>query len=486
MDQTDLSKPKRWIAFACAFCLQCVLGANGFFGFVNPYLCSFYYNNGNRSVTQADTSQANTVRLIFFDVGLFFSTYLIEIFGFRPVIIIGSILYGFSFILVSFTSSLTGLFITYSVIGGIFQGIQFIQPTFAVMTSFPNKKGIITSTIMTGGVVATILVGNMAQEIINPQDESPDQNVVVNGHTLKYFKPEITDRVPMFFWVLGLISIFWGIFFGLFIFTGSQFKGKIQLYIESKMRQVDDEYEDVEEDDMPRKLTSRVTTGSVLEAAKSILVLEKDENIMNESLLVIQPQTEKTKLQVLKEVLGTREFYILFICKFTSNLPGSYQSAMFKSYGLYQHLDDSFLTFCGTMGLITTIIIKFPLGLCLDRFGFKRPWQGLLICVMFSMVGLITLSSTKLGFLVMNSIATATVGATLVVYTATSQIIYGRKKGPIVYSFLSVSTLFASFSQSLILFFQSKLGFERVYAILLGFGAFSYLLMSFAREKRYK
>lgn len=482
MDFSDLSTHKRYFSLICAFLLQCFLGANNFWGFINPYICSYYYNKGDLTLTPAETSQANNLRHIFYDFGLILSTFLCEYLGFRALSIIGALLYGFSFVVISWTSSFQAFFFTYSVLNGICQGIFYIQPTFAVMTSFPNRKGLVTSTIATGSVFASIIAGNLAQYLVNPHNEKPTQPVEINGKTMNYFGPEITENLPTFFLVLGLLSMVFGTVLGFGILTGSQFKGKIQLYIEEKMEEAETQSNF---SIISIKQDSRITTGHVIEVSKSVLTLEKNDRIMNESILAFQSQSEKSKFQIFKEVLTSREFYILFACKFLTTMPGSQESLMFKTFGLSRGLSDSFLTNCGTAGLVTTIFVKFIIAFFLDEYGFKRAWQGLLIVSMLSMAGLVSLSYYEVGFLIMNSLAISTVGGTLAIYTATSQIVYGRKKGPLVFSFLSLSTIVGTLTHSSILYLQEKLGYDWILVIMFGIGAFAYFIMSFAREKRY-
>lgn len=479
---SDISNAKRYISLICAFLLHLFLGANNFWGFINPYVCSFYYNNGDLTLTQAETSQADNLRAIFYDVGLILSIFLCEYLGFRALTIMGALIYGFSFVTISWTSSFDAFFMAYAVFNGVCQGIFFIQPTFAVMTSFPTRKGLVTSFIVAGSIFASIFAGNLAKYLVNPHNEKPTQVVEINGKTLNYFTPEITENLPTFFWILGLMSMVSGTILGFGIFTGSQFKGKIQLYIEEKIEEAKtkENFSIVSV-----KQGSRISNGHVIEVSKSVLALQKGDMIMNESLLVIQPQTEKSKIQILKEVLSTREFYIIFTCKFLTVLPGSQEGFMFKTIGFSRGFSDSFLTNCGTVALITAFFIKFLVAFCLDKYGFKRAWQGLLIISMFSMAGLVSLSYYEAGFMIMNSLAVSTVGGTLALYTATSQVVYGRKKGPIVFSFMSIASVFSTLTHSAILYLQGKVGYDWILTIMFGIGVCAYMILSFAKEKRY-
>jgi MFS family permease len=475
MDETDLSRNKQCFALICAFCYQVCMAGN-YFGFVNPYITSYFYHKGDHEITPGITSQIVSIKYLIFEMGLFLSPYLCEYLGFRPLILLGSFGYSLCYLICYLTDSFSVFFFAFAILGGLSMGIHLIMGTFALMTSFPNRKGLVTSAVLTGGVVSSIFLGNLAQYIINPHDVGPSEDVLINGHSYKYFDEVTANRLPYFFLFLCIFQMIASLTFGIGILSGSQFKGKIQIYIEEKLN-------DASGDEIERKMSS-----SIMSSNKSVLTIEKNELVKDESLVAYSSSQniQMTKRRVIREILRTREFYVLFLCRCLTGLPGDYMAAMFKTIGLKNGLEDSFLTLMGTISLIVAVIFKFLSGFLLDKIGFKRPWQMIQLIAMLSMVGMITFSYFPASFLVVNAMAAVNAGCVIAVYTASCQIAYGKIKGPVVYSFMSLSMPFNSLILSTIFLLQESLGFSLIFVILFGISSLAFLIMSLAREKRYK
>jgi OFA family oxalate/formate antiporter-like MFS transporter len=77
--------------------------------------------------------------------------------GPRVVAVTGGILYGLGVFLASFTNSLTWLYLTYGLVGGVGLGFGYIVPVSVLVKWFPDRRGLITG-IAVGGFGAGALV----------------------------------------------------------------------------------------------------------------------------------------------------------------------------------------------------------------------------------------------------------------------------------------------------------------------------------------
>src|ERR1700737_4629933 len=77
--------------------------------------------------------------------------------GPRIVALTGGALYGLGVFLASFTHSLSWLYLSYGVIGGIGLGLGYIVPVAVLVKWFPDRRGLITG-IAVGGFGAGALV----------------------------------------------------------------------------------------------------------------------------------------------------------------------------------------------------------------------------------------------------------------------------------------------------------------------------------------
>src|SRR6266851_9780083 len=77
--------------------------------------------------------------------------------GPRVVALTGGTLYGLGIFLASFSHSLSWLYLTYGVIGGIGLGFSYIVPVAVLVKWFPDRRGLITG-IAVGGFGAGALI----------------------------------------------------------------------------------------------------------------------------------------------------------------------------------------------------------------------------------------------------------------------------------------------------------------------------------------
>jgi len=83
--------------------------------------------------------------------------FLIDKFGPRVLLSIGALLTGVSWMLAAQASSLTGLYLTYGVLGGLGTGIIYVGVVGHVVQWFPDRRGLATGLVAAGYGVGAIL-----------------------------------------------------------------------------------------------------------------------------------------------------------------------------------------------------------------------------------------------------------------------------------------------------------------------------------------
>ena len=79
-----------------------------------------------------------------------FQGYLVQRFGPAPLIGLGAALTGVSWVLASYASSLTALYLSYGLIGGLGTGIVYVGVVGLVMGWFPEKRGLAAGVVAAG------------------------------------------------------------------------------------------------------------------------------------------------------------------------------------------------------------------------------------------------------------------------------------------------------------------------------------------------
>ena len=92
----------------------------------------------------------------------------------------------------------------YGGVHGLAVGLMYLVPIYINWLALPGMKGTVSSTSTMGGNFSSILLSFLALKIVNPDNEAPTI-VDPNDTNNKYFKKEITDRVPMLLLILAVI-----------------------------------------------------------------------------------------------------------------------------------------------------------------------------------------------------------------------------------------------------------------------------------------
>ena len=154
----------RWKYILIGFGMSLVLGLLYAWSiFVMPLEKEFGWN-------RAQTSLAFTISIAFFVLGMIFGGRHGDKKTPRAVVTIGSTILTIGFFLVSFTSSLPMLYISYGVLCGFGIGFANVSPIAVAMRWFPDKRGLVSGILVMGFGLAGFLLGSLAGQIIESMD----------------------------------------------------------------------------------------------------------------------------------------------------------------------------------------------------------------------------------------------------------------------------------------------------------------------------
>jgi MFS transporter, OFA family, oxalate/formate antiporter len=153
----------RWLIALAAVVMQLCLGAAyGWSVFKNPLMRAHHWN---------ETSvQLNfTLAIAFLGVGTVIGGLWQDRVGPRRVATVAGVLYGLGYILASYAAShasLTGMYLTYGVLGGIGMGMGYITPVATLVKWFPDRRGLMTGVAVAGYGAGALVMSPIAARTI--------------------------------------------------------------------------------------------------------------------------------------------------------------------------------------------------------------------------------------------------------------------------------------------------------------------------------
>ncbi|CAH8566160.1 unnamed protein product [Schistosoma turkestanicum] len=123
--------------------------------------------------------------------------------GFRIVVAVSCLLDSISIFLtyVTIQRSFAGVIITYSVLQGLGLGFGYSVVLAVAATWFPKRRGLVVGLIVGGFGLGALVFTPIETALINPN------NVPVDAKTRYYNNPDVLDRIPVAFLILGGILL---------------------------------------------------------------------------------------------------------------------------------------------------------------------------------------------------------------------------------------------------------------------------------------
>ncbi len=150
----------RWLIAAFGVLMQVALGA--------VYAWSVFRIPLTRAYgwTVSEVTIAFELAILVLGFAAFFGGLWMRRSGPRPVALLAAVLYGLGTILAGQAHSLTGLYLSYGVIGGAGLGLGYIVPVATLIRWFPDKRGMITGIAVAGFGAGALVTAPIAEMLI--------------------------------------------------------------------------------------------------------------------------------------------------------------------------------------------------------------------------------------------------------------------------------------------------------------------------------
>jgi OFA family oxalate/formate antiporter-like MFS transporter len=150
----------RWVMAAAGVFFQVALGAvYAWSVFRAPLAKQFGWSISEITLTF-------TISIFVLGFAAFFGGLWLNRVGPRVVALTGGALYGLGVFLASFTNSLSWLYLSYGVIGGIGLGLGYIVPVAVLVKWFPDRRGLITGIAVGGFGAGALITAPVATRLI--------------------------------------------------------------------------------------------------------------------------------------------------------------------------------------------------------------------------------------------------------------------------------------------------------------------------------
>jgi OFA family oxalate/formate antiporter-like MFS transporter len=160
---TEEKLRNRWVIAIAAVIMQICLGAAyGWSVFSKPLVATNHW-----PLTKVQLNF--TLAILFLGVGTVIGGLWQDKVGPRKVATVAGILYGISYILAGLAAghhSLTGMYWTYGVMGGIGMGMGYITPVATLVKWFPDKRGLMTGVAVCGYGAGALIMSPIAARTI--------------------------------------------------------------------------------------------------------------------------------------------------------------------------------------------------------------------------------------------------------------------------------------------------------------------------------
>ena len=360
--------------------------------------------------------------------------WLIEKIGPRPTATIGAFIFTGSTFLTAGAIKLSfwAVVITYGLFMGTGLGLGYVTPFYSAMQWLPQHTGLAIGLVMMGMGGASFVYIPLQTSFINPSDQDPHYQPDAHLDFFYFTQPDILDRVPYMFIILGVIYGTIQLITIPFIPeyrevappSKSFFSVVKYVWTVIKPRAVSCRVKKAKPDeDVSKKEAFELTDTS--DGSKGPTSPEsatpKDET---EKPQEVEDETNVKPLELLKRW----DFYLFWISTFTLSESLTYFTSVYKIFGQSAKFSDHVLALVGSFGFVCNCAGRVLWGLFADRIPCK-------VVVMLIMGGITafmyTLYITPMAGLPMYGLWVAFMyfcyGGGMSVYPTCCSVWYGRK-----------------------------------------------------------
>ncbi|KAK4475890.1 hypothetical protein MN116_001136 [Schistosoma mekongi] len=293
--------------------------------------------------------------------------------GFRLVVALSCLATSGGVLLTYFTIQKTyiGVIITYSVLMGSGLGLGYSVVLATAASWFPKRRGLIVGMVVGGFGLGALVFTPIQTALINPN------NVQVNNVTRRFSDPDVLDRLPAAFLILGGILL------------------TIQVIGFAALR--------------PKPKSNNV----------SLIFLHTAVHIYFK-LVNIGP----------KQVFRYIDFYLLWCIMFCDIIPVTIITSAYKLFGQTFISDDRFLSAVATASSLFNCAGRIIWGAVVDRVSFKIPMCTMLITwgvilITFPYISLLTGITLKVFYAIWVLLLFFSLSGTFVIQPAATGVLFG-------------------------------------------------------------
>uniref|UniRef100_A0A5K4F202 MFS domain-containing protein n=1 Tax=Schistosoma mansoni TaxID=6183 RepID=A0A5K4F202_SCHMA len=220
-----------------------------------------------------------------------------------------------------------GVILTYSFLFGTGVGLGFSVTLAVAATWFPEHRGLVVGLVVSGYGMGSLVFSPIQTFLINPN------NVPVNNVTRQFDDPEILNRLPHVFLVIGVIL------------SVTQIIGLILLRSKPKWNCEDDKIEILDD------------SGS-----SDCEIMDDEVKFSNCSNAV-----DITPSRLFRHI----DFYLLWLIELCNSIPLTLLTSSYKLFGQSFISDDKYLTIIVTMTAVFNASGRILWGTIVDQFSYK-------------------------------------------------------------------------------------------------------------------
>ena len=353
------------------------LGIVATWGAISLYITS-YYRQYDPELTVASASIVYPIQQIAGIILRPLTRKMVQLVGFRALLIVGVAVNCGAFMLCSLTESFVLFVICYGVIAGLASGFVGLMPFWSSWEVLPTRKGAVSGLVQTGIAIGTLLFTVLGQVFTNPHNRLP---IPTSNPSEKYYEPEVANNVPRMLLYFGIITGILGLI--------------------------------------------------------AAFLIKSPETRSDDSGKVYHHRHQK-RLTV-KRILTTGQFWIMTLMLSLSVTTGLFIASNYKFYGSTVPAinDDTYLTLVGSVCSVINAGGKMMWGALMDKLPFKRIYTFVLVLQSILTLTLTLASQNRISFLVWVPLLYLCLGSHWVISPVVCSKMYGTERGFEAYSILA-------------------------------------------------
>ncbi len=474
---------------------------------------------------------------------MFLGGWMVKKIGPRWTTLIGGLTMSLGVLLSYFTIKVSFwlLLLTYGLLFGVGVGLAYVGPLTAAMKWLPKWKGFANGIVVAGFGLGALIFNIVQTTYVNPENKAHKEG---NSKEEYFTNPELIDRVPFLFLILGgTYAVMQLVGSLLIIYPPEEFTSENTPQDRPQEVAQSGHYREVDDDSTSR---TKSVTSTLINAKRKLSTHSDPEKrpsspmngfVNEQSVEVPESNNEKDKLirngssspaysdsgrgntpernldldaessitssatwshnvvTSLKplQMLKKTSFYILWCMFLTNGLVVMFIATLYKFIGLQMNFDDHFLAIMGSVAAIFNCLGRIIWGNVADRVSYKFALVLIggimtifLLTLYISTLSTLGIAGSKAMFFIWICIIFFCIGGNFSVFPTAIARAFGVQYVPVNYGLLFTSQIIAgSMGAFLATILKVHLGISGLLFLISGFSALGFILAFVYRPKRY-